>query len=180
MLLKPQLPPVLPQKGKQSWGSQAYQASLSLKVSEGQCRSIVEVKVRGAGEGPQVILGAVGSCAGEVRVCMKFSGTAEDWGIPKSPLEALSNKVATRVLLSQGQVKGEGFLPRLEPQRDWASRTASLALLEGRGTLRRGSQVSCLEEIQSIRRATSMHNTWSLWVPLARAVPPPHPHIMRN
>lgn len=51
------------------------------------------MKVRGAGEGPQVILGAVGSCAGEVRVCMEFSGTAEDWGIPKSPSEALSNKV---------------------------------------------------------------------------------------
>lgn len=135
MLLKPQLPPDLHQKGKQAWGGQAYQGPLSLKVSEGQCRSIVEVKVRGAGEGPQVILGAVGSCAGGVRVCMEFSGTAEDWGIPKSPLEALSNKVATRVLLSQGQVKGEGFLPRLEPQRDWASRTASLALPGAGGLL---------------------------------------------
>lgn len=136
------------------------------------------MKVRGAGEGPQVILGAVGSCAGEVRVCMEFSGTAEDWGVPS---EALSNKVATRVLLSRGQVQGEGFLPRPEPQRDWAFRTASLALPGGRGTLRRGSQVRCLEEARSIRRATRMHNTWSLCVPLARAVSsPPRPHIMRN
>lgn len=40
--------------------------------------------------------------------------------------------------------------------------------------------MSCLEEAWSIRRAISMHNTWSLWVPLARAVPPSRPQIMRN
>lgn len=155
-------------------GGGAHQGPLSLKVSEGQGGSTVEVKVWGAGEGPQVILGAVGSCAG----CTEFSGTAEGWGVPKPPSEALGDNVATRVLLSLGQVKGEGSLPgpRPEPQRVWASETASLALPEARGTLRRGSQVRCLEEAQSIRRATTMHYTWSLWVPLARAVslPPPY------
>lgn len=80
-------------EGETGLGGPGIQGPLSLKVSEGQCKSTVEVKVRGAGEGPQVILGAVGSYAGEVRVCMEFSGTAEDWRIPKSPLEALSNKV---------------------------------------------------------------------------------------